>query len=200
MEIGQECPGCKAGLPVKVRGCFNLIHRARPILRKGADGKVIKLADGSYVVDGYGDEVVVWECANTTLQYIKECDNNFGGLMSRDLRLGLSGNNFQPYSLFPASIDGGAQPLNETDQALLGKRHDIDKFMAPPTLQEAATIVAKYGANSGAQQNMMPMVPVNQYAIGTVPASPFGGAQPQPQQPPVQAPVAMPPAPTNHQT
>ena len=192
-EIGQECPFCKAGLPRKVRGVFNLIVRDRAVLRRGADKKAIKNPDGSYVIDGHADQVCVLNVANTTLQMIKGCDHSYRGLMSRDLSLGPSGDQFQPYSLHPADIDSGPQTMSEPDQQLAAKRHDLDKIMAPPTLGEAAQIISKYGGNSGASQSHVPVVQPNQsnpFLAGAaavpagVTAGAFGAAQPQPQQAP----------------
>lgn len=190
-EIGvNDCPGCIAGLPIKPRTVFNLIQRGRPILRKDNEGKALKDQSGNYLVEGYADDVVYWEVANTTANMIRKCDNEFRGLMSRDLKIGISGDNFQPYTLMPVDIDSGTQPMSETDMALAAKKHDLDKIYAPPTVQEAASIVARYGANSGATstQGQMPVALGQQVAPNpmmagvTVPAgSPFAAAQNQPQ-------------------
>ena len=197
-EIGHECAFCRAGLPQKVNGAYNLIQRNRPVLRKGQDGKAIKQQDGSYIIDGYADQVVVFVCSNTTVQTIKKLDNDIGGLMSRDVTISPSGNSFDPYSFFPVDIGAPAAPMSEEDQALLAKRHDLDKFMAPPTLQEAATIITRYGANSGMSspsQGIPVAVPPNGFAAQpTVPAgAPFGAAQqPPPPVAPPQVPVPTP--------
>lgn len=145
-----QCPGCSAGLPIKVRAAYNLIQRERPILRKDKDGKVIKNPDGSYIVDGYADEVVFWEVANTTANMIRQKDNKYHGLMSRDLAIGLSGDSFQPYTVEPADIDSGPQAMSDEDRALAARKKNLDEVFAPSSVQEAAQIVAKYGANSGA--------------------------------------------------
>jgi hypothetical protein len=145
-----DCPMCRAGLAIKPRTAFNLIQRQRPVLRKGQDGKALKDNTGNWIIDGYMDDVVYIDVANKSANFFRQCDNNFRGLMSRDLILGLSGDNFQPYTLAPADIDAGPQPMSEDDHALAAKKKNLDEVFAPPQIQEAASIVAKYGANSGA--------------------------------------------------
>jgi hypothetical protein len=148
-EAGQECPGCKAGLKLKLRGVFNIIQRNRPQLRKDKDGKAIKIND-QYVVDGYQDEVVILDVPSTTAEAFRKIDNDYRGLMSRDFTLGESGSTFQPWDIRPADVDGGPQPMSEADVALMQtKRHNLDEFMKPPSAAEAQQIVNQYGGNSG---------------------------------------------------
>jgi hypothetical protein len=185
-DINADCPMCRAGLPIKPRTAFNLIQRQRPVLRKGQDGKALKNPDGSWMVDGHQDDIVYMDFANKSANFFRQCDNNFRGLMSRDLILGLSGDNFQPYTLAPADIDSGPQAMSEEDRALAAKKHDLDKIFAPPTVQEAASIVAKYGANSGANSTsqgipkaLPPNLANNPMAAGInlPPGSAFAAAQ-----------------------
>jgi hypothetical protein len=184
-EINQDCPACRAGMPVKLRGVYNLIIRQRAVLRRDKDGKALKDQTGNYIVDGRADQVVVFQCASTTAAMIANCDHGFQGLMSRDLSLGLTGDKFQPYTLFPVDINVGPQPMTDADMALAAGKYDLDKVMAPPTAQEMAQIVARYGANSGASQSNVPVAqqaqnqqPTNQFLAGAnLPASAFGAAQ-----------------------
>lgn len=181
-----DCVGCRAGLKIAYRTVFNLIQRNRPVLRKDKDGKAIRNPDGSYIVEGTMDDIVFWECANTTADYLRGFDNKYGGLMSRDFELAWTGASFQPYSLMPADVDGGPQPMSDEDRALLAKRHDLDKIFAPPTVQEASSYVAKYGANSGANSTSQGIPNATQAAQqnpmlagATLPpgTSPFAAAQ-----------------------
>lgn len=189
-EIGQECPGCKAGLKQKRRGVYNVIQRNRPILRKGSDGKALKNPDGSWIIDGYQDEVVIANVGQPTAEMLRQADGQYQGLMSRDFIVTFSGNQFQSWNLTPA-LDGAgnamATPMSEADMALAAQKHDIDEFMKPPSQQEAARIVAQYGGNSGASPNAGGQVPAqgngmqaphgNQFLQGApVPAATSGGA------------------------
>jgi hypothetical protein len=149
-DPNADCPGCNAGLKIVVRGVYNMIQRNRPIFRKDANNKPLQDAAGQKIVDGFADEVVYWECSNTTANLFRRRDNEYHGLMSRDLRITATGQDTNPYDLTPADIDSGPQPMSEADLALAAKKHDLDEIYKPPTLQEAASIVARYGANSGA--------------------------------------------------
>jgi hypothetical protein len=152
-EINQECPGCKAGMKQKRRGVYNVIQRNRPVLRKGTDGKALKNPDGSYVVDGWQDQVVIANVGGPTAEMLRKADGDYRGLMGRDFIVQFSGDTFQAYDLKPVMDEfgnSGMTPLSENDQALMAQKHDLDAYMQPPSPQEAAQIVARYGNNSGA--------------------------------------------------
>lgn len=151
-EVNQECPGCAAGLKIKVRGVYNVIQRNRPVLRIGTDNRPIKGPDQRYIVDGYQDQVVILDVPSTTAEELRKKDASYHGLMNRDLMLSDSGSTFQPWSIEPADIDSGMVPMSENDQALAAKKHDLDAFMKPPSGPEAQQIVNQYGGNSGAVQ------------------------------------------------
>lgn len=149
-EINMDCPACRGGLKSTRKGAYNVIIRNRAVLRKGADGKAVKAPDGSFIIDGYADQVVVWECSNTTANVLVRADNDYGGLMTRDFQIRYTGNDKNPYDVVPAVIDGGPQPMSDADLQLAAKKFDLDKVFAPPTQQEMNELVVKYGANSGA--------------------------------------------------
>jgi hypothetical protein len=171
----NQCPGCAAGLKRKSRGVYNLIERNRPILRKGQDGKALKNPDGSWMIDGYVDTVVIANVGGPTAEMLRKTDGSMGGLMSRDWHVVYSGDTFQSWFMTPVADAAGnsmATPMSEADFALAAAKHDLDKYMAPPSMQEAAQIVAKYGANSGAQPQQAPQQqapPANQFLTGVDP-------------------------------
>lgn len=171
-EDGTPCPGCAAGMKRKIKGVFNLIQRNRPVLRKGQDGKAIKV-NGQYITDGYQDDVVVWLVPSTTAEEVRKKDAAYNGLMTGDVTISKTGAQFQPYSIEPADIANFATPLSESDQALQAKKHDLDKFMAPPSFQEAAQIVAQHG---GQATTAAPSGP--QAAPGQASPPPASGQQP----------------------
>jgi hypothetical protein len=142
-------------MKAKTRGVYNLIQRNRPIYRKDGEGRAMKDAAGNYYVDGYADTVVVANVGSLTAEELRKADGQYQGLMSRDFVVAFSGNKFQAWSLAPAIDQQGnamATPMSEADWQLAAAKHDLDKYMAPPTQAEAAQIVAKYGSNSGASQ------------------------------------------------
>ncbi len=190
-EINMDCAACRAGLKSTRKGAFNVIVRNRAVLRKGADGKAVKAPDGSFIIDGYADQVVVWECSNTTANVLRRADHDFRGLMSRDLTLSYTGDDKNPYTVAPVDIDGGPQPLSDADMELAAKKFDLDKVFAPPTQQEMSEMVVKYGANSGASgpvaaqmPTVNPQAATNPYAAGA--ALPPTAFPPQPAQTPSQ--------------
>lgn len=209
-DDGTPCPACAAGMKRKLKGVYNVIQRQRPILRRGQDGKALKDGNNNYIVDGYADAVVILTVPSTTAEVLRQKDAHYQGLMSRDILASKTGSQFQPWNFEPADINSPAAALSEADLVLLGSKHNLDEFMAPPTFQEAAQTVAKYG-NQPAQGGGQPVAAPgpqgqpgagNQFLVGGAPpagapANTFGTAQPPTQaQPPVPAqPVAPPPAP-----
>jgi hypothetical protein len=146
-DDGTACPGCAAGLKRKYRGVYNVIQRNRPVLRRDKENKAIKV-NGEYVEDGYEDAVVVFDVPSTTFNELSKKDSAYNGLMTGDLKVSKTGAQFQPYSIEPADIANFATPMSDNDQVLAAKKHDLNKFMAPPTFQEAAQLVAQYGGGA----------------------------------------------------
>jgi len=173
-EVNQECPWCAAGRRVKNRGVYNVIQRQRPVLRKDNEGKAIKI-NGQYVVDGYEDTVVIANVGGPTAEMLRKADGSYQGLMSRDFVVTYSGDNFQQWTLSPAIDAQGNAMATSMSQADLwlyqNKRHDLDAYMKPPSQQEAAQLLARYGANSGVQQpQQQAPAQTNQFLQGTDPA------------------------------
>lgn len=203
----SDCGGCNAGMKRKLRGVFDVIQRQRPVLRRGADGRAMKDNNQQYIVDGYRDEVVIASVGSPTASMLRKADGQYHGLMSRDFIVMYSGDTFQAWNLSP-SVDGSgnamATPMSEADVQLAATKHDLDEFMKPPTPQEAAQIIARYGGNSGAQPAMaapgVQQQPQNPMLAGvTVPAgTPVNalgqatGQQPTQPAPPQPAPATVP--------
>lgn len=209
-----DCAGCRASMKRKTRGVFNLIQRGRPVFRKDNEGKAMKDGAGNYYVDGYADTVVIASVGGPTAEMLRLADGQYQGLMSRDFVVAYSGDTFQAWNLAPAIDQQGnamAAPMSDADFQLAASKFDLDRYMAPPTQQEAAQIIQRFGANSGAsqqgqrppqQQGAAPQG--NQFLGGVDPArmaaagvNSFGLATgQQSQQPPAQPqPVAQQPAP-----
>lgn len=166
-----ECAGCRAGLKRKVRGVYNVIQRQRAVLRRGADGKAVKDGANNWIIDGHRDEVVIASVGGPTAAMLRKVDGN-GGLMTRDWIISYSGDTFQAWTLQPSYDAAGnamATPLSDADQQLLATKHNLDEFMKPPTTQEQAQIIAKFGGNSGAvaTQPAQPAAPTNQFLQDT---------------------------------
>lgn len=194
---GTKCPGCDAGLKIKIRGVFNVIQRQRPVLRRGADGKAVKDGNNNYIVDGHQDEVVIIDFPSTTANMLRQVDADMGGLMSRDVKLSrTSGNQFQPYLVMPADMNAGAVPMSEADFELAKGKHDLDEFMQPPSFVDAAKIVAEHQGASG-QQPVQAAVQTSAPQVD--PNNPFGGGVQPVAPPPDQAATQAAPPPAQPQ-
>jgi len=80
-DEGKECPGCMIdGVKRTARMVINFIRYDEPKLRRGADGKAVKDAQGNYIFDGVEPALVIWEApqsAGGRLSYL-ESQNNGG--------------------------------------------------------------------------------------------------------------------------
>lgn len=181
---GTKCPGCDAGLKIKIRGVFNVIQRQRPVLRKDKDGKAMKDGQNNYIVEGHQDEVVIFEVPGTTANMLRQADADYGGLMTRDFKISkTSGNSFQPYVIAPADPAVGAVPMTETDFELAKQKHDLDEFMQPPSFTEAVKLSQQQGGSQPVQQAAAPGEASAPSQVD--PNNPFiGGTQPQPAEAP----------------
>lgn len=177
------CPGCQAGLKIKLRGVYNIIQRDRAVLRRGQDNRPIKGPDNKPIVDGHEDQVVILDVPSTTAEALRQKDADYHGLMGLDLRLSDSGSTFQPWNVEPADIMQPLKPMTDADMALAAAKHDLDAFMKPPTFEEAQQIVSQYGANSGAsgqpqQSYQQPAAPApSQVPANVGQGGAFAGAQ-----------------------
>jgi hypothetical protein len=209
-EVGQECPGCSAGMKVKRRGVYNVIQRQRPVFRKDKDGKAIYV-NSEPIIDGHQDEVVIANVGGPTANMLRQLDGKMQGLMSRDFDVTFSGDSFQAWNITGA-LDGAgnsmATPMSEADMALAANKHNLDEYMKPPTFQEAAQIVAQYGGGSGggggspaAASQAQAAAPANAFLAGAevpagAPVNTFAGAgaAPPTAPPAAETPPAAPPA------
>lgn len=171
-EIGEDCPGCNAGMKLKRRGVYNVIQRQRPIFRKGQDGKAIYV-NSEPIVDGAQDEVVIANVGGPTANMLRQLDGKMQGLMSRDFDVTFSGDTFQSWNI-TAVMDGAgnsmATPMSEADILLANAKHNLDEYMKPPSFQEAAQIVAQYGPASASGGH----APAQQHQAAQAAAPPLG--------------------------
>lgn len=194
------CPMCEKGIPLKLRGVYNLIQRQRAVYRVGQDQKPIKGPDGRYIVDVYSDQVVILNAPSTTAEVIRQKDAHYNGLMSRDLQLSDSANTFQPWTIEPVEIGTPSVPMSDADMALAAKKHNLDEFMKPPSAENAHHLISMYGANSGQSPNAAPVASPTGTAAqagqaggflagAAIPAGASGGAFAAAAAPPTSAPA-----------
>jgi hypothetical protein len=75
-DAGVACPGCEIeGVKRTARIVINFIRYDEPKLRRGADGKAVKDAQGNFIFDGVAPALVVWEAPQSVggrLAYLEE--------------------------------------------------------------------------------------------------------------------------------
>jgi hypothetical protein len=136
-RVGRDCPGCEEGLKRKFRGAFNVIWRESPVLQKDDDGKLVKDNRGNLVVEGFEDQIALWETSGEVLEDLQILDADYNGLSSRDFKVRRRGVMFDTkYYITPADPDGGAQKLTKVDQELVEQKYDLDEVTAAPSYEQ----------------------------------------------------------------
>jgi hypothetical protein len=131
-RIGRDCPGCEEGLKRKFRGAFNVIWRDSPVLQRDEEGKLVKDNRGNLVVDGFEDQIALWETSAEVLDELSILDADYGGISSRDFKVRRRGVQFDTkYYITPANPDGGAAELSKEDLKLVEQKYDLDEVIAP---------------------------------------------------------------------
>lgn len=134
-EDGTPDPGYQHNLKPTFKAYPLLIWRNGPIFQRNPDGTFFRDAAKKKVLTGYGDQVVVWECSFEVYSTLRELDQKYQGLMSRDFdikRVGASTDT--TYLILP---DGDSSPLSPSDQQLISTgRIDTAQFTKPPTYDE----------------------------------------------------------------
>lgn len=122
----DDCPGCEADLPMKFKGYIGLIWRDGPVYKTDEKGKVVKDNLGDPVVLDRKDQIAVWSSGPRLFENLGEIHEAYNGIGSRDFKVKRKGvKTDTTYTIVPADIDGGKQPLSDADKKLI-KDTDID--------------------------------------------------------------------------
>ena len=130
-DVGAECPGCQIeGVKRTARVVINFIRYDEPKLRRGADGKAVKDAQGNYVFDGVEPALVVWEAGQGTggrIAYLEE-ENNGGnrghGITNHVVKIKRTHDNKNPFMIDVVERD---KPPADFEKALFAKKTEPDK-------------------------------------------------------------------------
>lgn len=153
-----------------------------PVFKRSQNGIPEKdKASGKKIVSGYADGIFLWKCSNTVFQEILSKDSTYHGLMSRDFTVRRQGSSMQDtkYFIEPADVNSPPQAMSPADQALANAKYDLDKFIAPPSLEAASSMLVSSGPSTAPLQRGAGL----QTAIpSTTAPNPFaqGGAVPPP--------------------
>lgn len=140
-EDGTPDPGYAANLNSTFTAYVPLIWRNAPIFQRQPDGTVVRDGNGNKVLTGYADHVAVWETTYTVYDSLREVQNTYRGLMSRDFRIKRTGSGAKDtkYHFSPADVDGGPQPMSAADQQLAAtQRPNLTDWLKVPTYEELA--------------------------------------------------------------
>lgn len=134
-EDGTPDPGYALGLRASFKAYPVLIWRGAPTFQKNPDGSLFKDGNGNKVLTGYADQVAVWECSWEVYNQLKELDQKYQGLMSRDFEVKRIGaDKSTKYMILP---EGDSTPLSPSDQQLSATgRIDTAPFVKIPTYEE----------------------------------------------------------------
>jgi hypothetical protein len=132
---GTPCPGCEKNLPRRFRGWISLIWEDAPVYERYTEGenkgRLVK-ENGKKKVIGHKPQVAVWKSGIRLFEELDEIDANYGGLMSRRFKVKRKGvKTDTKYSIVPAVIDGGKQPMSSDEEKLAGDKPDLNSFTAP---------------------------------------------------------------------
>lgn len=181
-DDGTPCPACQTdqeGIRKRAtKGFFNVIWREGPVYKRNEYGTPEKGQDGKPVITGRADGVFLWKCSWTVLNDLMAKDSTYKGLMSRDLRVMRTGSTMQDtkYTVEPADIDAGPQPMLIPDLALAEKKYDLRELTKPLGYAELAQILNSGTLPNGPQPTMdrsavMPQTPTQENV--------FSGGAPQ---------------------
>jgi hypothetical protein len=156
-DDGTQCPGCDADLKRQLRIAFNVIHRGRPVLRKGSDGRAERDGKGDFIIDGHADDIAVFECSSTSGDLLRQKEVKYeGGVMSRDVTIARTGPQFSPFVFEAADTERGHVPMSAADQELAKKAYDLEEIYKPPSFVDLARqvglVVPDDGDTSGGGQ------------------------------------------------
>lgn len=169
-EDGTPDPGYALGLKSSFKAYPVMIWRNAPIYQRNADGTLFKDSNGAKVLTGHADQVAVWECVYEIYNNLKELDQKYQGLMSRDFEIKRIGaDKHTKYMILP---EGDATPLSPADQQLSAtQRIDTSAFTKIPTYDELNAYLTGTNEPAPAQPG------IQQQAI-TNAAGPSGDANP----------------------
>lgn len=182
-DDGTPCPGCQHEVPKVARrvtkGYMNLIWRDGPVYERNEFGSPKKDSAGKPIIIGRADGVFLWKCSGDVFTDIVAKDSAFKGLSSRDCKITRvgSGMNDTKYSIDPADIDAGPQPMTIADRALAAeKSYNLAEITTPLSYQDF--VLAMHGATTGQTGQEGPQPTMDRSSMIPTAESVFSGGAP----------------------
>ena len=149
----SECPMAKAGLRRALRGWISLIWRDAPLYKRDDDGRMLKDQYGNLVQVGTEDQIAVWTVGMQVLEEMSEINAQYKGLSSRDFTIKRKGQGLKTsWSILPADVDSGPQPLSKADEAMVENAPDLKQFTTAPEMSKLLEMIG--GQPAGSEQNL----------------------------------------------
>jgi hypothetical protein len=135
-ENHDDCPACKAGIPVKQRFWANIIWRDAPLFELNQYGDPSK----PYTIVGNEDRIVVWNTGVSLFGILDELQTEFGSVVNRDVRIKIEfSGEYTRYSLAPRQPDSA--PLSDADKKLIEGAYDLKAISRPSSYNDLADML-----------------------------------------------------------
>jgi len=123
-DEGKECPGCSLeGVSRTARVVINFLRYDEPKLRRDAQGKAVKDAQGNYVFDGVEPQVVVWNAPQSVGGRLAFLESQRGGLSNHVCTIHRTQDNQNPWMIDVLET----KPAEEFEKKLYEKKTEPDK-------------------------------------------------------------------------
>lgn len=143
VDGSSDCPMAQAGLRRALRGWISLIWRDAPLYKRDDDGRMLKDQYGSLVQVGTEDQVSVWTVGIQVMEELAAINAKYKGLSSRDFTVTRKGQGLKTsWSILPADVDSGPQPLSSQDEALIEGAPDLKVFSVAPEHSKLMEFIA----------------------------------------------------------
>lgn len=139
----SDCPMAQAGLRRALRGWISLVWRDAPLYKRDDDGRMLKDQYGALVQVGVQDQIAVWTVGIQVMEELAAINAKYKGLSSRDFTVTRKGQGLKTsWSILPADVDSGPQPLSSDDEALVESVPDLKTFSTAPDHSKLIELIA----------------------------------------------------------
>ena len=137
------CPGCEQDVHRKFKGFMNLIWQDAPVWKRDAEGKMIKENDKPVQI-GTKPQVAIWGSGIRLFEQLDEVNTNYRGLRSRRFKVKRKGQKLNTkYSIAPADVDGGPQPLDAQEAELAKGKYDLNEHTKSGTYADFLKVLGQ---------------------------------------------------------
>lgn len=160
VDMTSTCPMAQAGLRRALRGWISVIWRDAPLYKRDDDGRMLKDQMGNLVQVGVQDQVAVWTVGIQVMEELSAINAKYKGLSSRDFTITRKGQGLKTsWSILPADVDSGPQPMSSDDDKLAADAPDLKEFSVAPDSDKVRSMISgapqdQGGASGNLEQAM----------------------------------------------